>query len=151
MSEIVKISPAGLAVLKFARKARWQRKSLAIANKVLRTLLERDMKKSDLAAKLGVSSAMVTKYLIGGCNFTLETITKLEDALGVELMQVDEPAFDEKGSINQQISNISVSMEIEALLVNRTTKEKEPNVPNNQLFVTRQVDNSIFDGYELSA
>lgn len=66
----------------------WLKKSQAIALKVLRTLREKKMQQKDLAKALGVSDQQISKIVKGKENLTLDTITKLEDALGVRLMEV---------------------------------------------------------------
>ena len=52
------------------------------------------MSQKDLAEKLNVSPQMVNQWVKGSENFTLETISKIEYALGVELMNVSEKTND---------------------------------------------------------
>lgn len=66
----------------------WIRKSVKVALKVLEVLDEKNMSQSELAEKLGVSRQQVSKIVKGQENLTLETITRLEKALGVELVCV---------------------------------------------------------------
>lgn len=65
----------------------WIRKSINIAIKVLDVLDEKSMSQSQLAEKLGVSRQQVSKILKGQENLTIETIDKLEHALGIKLGQ----------------------------------------------------------------
>jgi len=63
-------------------------KSAAIALKVLRTLRERGLSQKDLAERLSISAQKVSKILKGNENLTLETITKLENALEIKLIEM---------------------------------------------------------------
>jgi len=66
----------------------WLQKSAAIALKVLRTLRERGLSQKDLAERLSISAQQVSKILKGNENLTLETITKLENALEIKLIDI---------------------------------------------------------------
>lgn len=73
--------------------------SLCIALKILDQLDELGMSKGDLAEKLGVTQACVTRYVSGKCNFTLRTLVQLEKVLGINLIDRDlEPDEEEKPS-----------------------------------------------------
>ena len=52
---------------------------------------EKEMTQRELADKMGVSPAYVVKLLKGGENLTLDTICKLQDALGENLMNIARP------------------------------------------------------------
>ena len=78
---------------RFENKA-WLQKTQAIALKILRSLRSQGMSQKDLAEKLNVSPQMVNQWVKGSENFTLETISKIEYALGVELMNVSEKTND---------------------------------------------------------
>lgn len=49
---------------------------------------EKRWKKNRLAKELGISPQLVSKYVKGEENFKLETICKLENVIGVELITV---------------------------------------------------------------
>lgn len=66
----------------------WLRKSAKIAVKILRVLREKSMTQVNLAETMGVSPQQINKILKGRENLTLETIGKLEDALGIELVTI---------------------------------------------------------------
>lgn len=68
----------------------WLKKSVDIALKVLDVLEARNMSQAELATKLVVSRQQVSKIVKGQENLTLETISKLEDVLGITLMVVPE-------------------------------------------------------------
>lgn len=82
------------------KEAEWREKneawldlSFAIAVKILRTLRDRNMTQKDLAETLGLTPQYVNKIVKGSENLTLETITKIENALGIQLIQVPEYSF----------------------------------------------------------
>ena len=75
----------------FTKNAAWMKHSFAIGLRVLLELEQKGWSKTKLAQELNISPQAVQKYFSGECNFTLETIAKLEEALGIELMQVMPP------------------------------------------------------------
>ncbi|SEM57254.1 Helix-turn-helix [bacterium A37T11] len=80
----------------------WLKKSAAIALKVLRTLRERGLSQKELAEQLDISAQQISKILKGGENLTLETISKLEAVLGIELINV--PVYVSTETKEQEIS-----------------------------------------------
>ncbi|MEJ0057604.1 MAG: helix-turn-helix transcriptional regulator [Bacteroidota bacterium] len=64
------------------------RKAMSVALRVLDILDERGLSQQDLAVKMKVTRQYVSKVLKGQENITFETIDKLEQALGIELVQV---------------------------------------------------------------
>ena len=78
--------------LQFLREgSEWLSKSRRIALGVLYYLDEKGMTKKELADRMGVTPTYVGKLLKGKENLSLETISKIEDALGVELLDVKRP------------------------------------------------------------
>jgi transcriptional regulator with XRE-family HTH domain len=71
----------------------WLDLSFAIAVKILRTLREKSMTQKDLAELLGLSPQYINKIVKGSENLTIETITRIENALNIRLLQVPEIAF----------------------------------------------------------
>ncbi|UCS91945.1 helix-turn-helix transcriptional regulator [Echinicola marina] len=67
---------------------KWLKKSSEIALRVLDALDDKGWRKADLARKLEVSPQQVGKIVKGQENFTLETLSKLEDVLGITLITV---------------------------------------------------------------
>jgi len=66
----------------------WLKRSQAIALRVLRTLREKEMTQKELSSRLNVSPQQISKIVKGKENLTLETISKIEKALGISLMNV---------------------------------------------------------------
>ena len=66
----------------------WLRKSAQIAFAVRRELRIQGLSQQELAERMGVSPQHVGKLLKGKDNLTLETIAKLEKALGCSLVRV---------------------------------------------------------------
>ncbi len=71
-----------------AKEKPWKRRSQAVALTVLQTLRAKKMSQKELAKQLGVSPQLVNKWVKGKENFTFETVARLEEALGIQLMQV---------------------------------------------------------------
>jgi ribosome-binding protein aMBF1 (putative translation factor) len=66
----------------------WLQKSQAVALKILRSLRIKGISQKDLAEKLNVTPQQVNKWVKGTENFTFETISKIEMALNIELMNI---------------------------------------------------------------
>ncbi|MBZ9630983.1 helix-turn-helix domain-containing protein [Salegentibacter sp. LM13S] len=64
-------------------------RNLAISNKVQAILDQRDIKQKEFAEMLGKKPSEVSKWLTGLHNLTLKSITKMEVALGVDLISIE--------------------------------------------------------------
>jgi transcriptional regulator with XRE-family HTH domain len=64
----------------------WLRESMRIAVKVLLALKEQDMTQKELAEKMNVSPQYISKLVKGKENLTLETLTKLQNILGIDIL-----------------------------------------------------------------
>ena len=64
----------------------WKAASAIIAAKVLRQLKKRGMTRIQLAEKLDVTPANITRYLNGSTNFELRTLVELERTLDIEII-----------------------------------------------------------------
>lgn len=71
--------------------ADWLDLSSAIAIKILRFLREHKITQKELADRLGFSPQYLNKIVKGAENLTLETICKIQKALGITLIEV--PGF----------------------------------------------------------
>lgn len=88
-------------VAKFRDENRdWLLKSSLIALEIHRYLRLNGMTQSQLAEKLGISPAMVTKLLSGKENLSLKTICGIERVIQFELLRI--PSY-EKGSIAEYV------------------------------------------------
>lgn len=63
-------------------------KNMAISYQVHCILEEKGWSKSDFAQKLGKRPSEITKWLSGTHNLTLKSIIKMENVLGVSLIQI---------------------------------------------------------------
>lgn len=62
--------------------------SFALADKIDMILREKNISQKQLAEKIGETEAEVSRWLGGTHNFTLRTIAKISDALGVKLLTI---------------------------------------------------------------
>lgn len=62
--------------------------SFEIVDRIHEILTERGLKQKDLAAMLHKKESEISKWMRGTHNFTLDTICLIENALGVEILQV---------------------------------------------------------------
>ena len=85
----------------------WAKRSFQIAVRILREIRTQKplngMTQKSLAEKMGVSPQYINKVVKGQENLTLETIAKIEDVLGVTLIEV----FKGENSINVPVENFS--------------------------------------------
>lgn len=99
---------------KFKNKARawkedlhWMEYSQQIALEILETLDQRNITQKAFAEQLGVSAQAVNKWLRGKENFTIETIAKIEKALGIRLLAIgNQPT--ENQFVNSNVYSIKV-------------------------------------------
>jgi len=68
---------------------RFIERNLAITEKVCAVLKERGIKKKQFAEMLGKSPSEVSKWLSGLHNLTLKSITKMEEVLDINLINID--------------------------------------------------------------
>lgn len=87
----------------------WLKMSQDIALAIHYYLRKSGNTQKDLADKLGVSTAYVTKLMKGNENLTVETICKLQDALGEELVTVCRPYEYKENVRTWNISNLNFS------------------------------------------
>ncbi len=67
----------------------WLLLSVRLAMKIRSLMASEDITQSELARRMSVSPAQVTKLLSGQENLGLKTIAKVEAALGKSLFQID--------------------------------------------------------------
>lgn len=62
--------------------------SFLIVDRIHNILEEKGLKQKDLANLLGKSESEISKWMRGTHNFTLETISSIENVLGTPILQV---------------------------------------------------------------
>lgn len=62
--------------------------SFALADKIDMILREKNISQKQLAKQMGKTEAEVSRWLGGTHNFTLRTIAKISEALGVKLLTI---------------------------------------------------------------
>ena len=67
----------------------WLDKSAIIALKILKHLKKEGTSQKQLAEMVNVSPQQINKIVKGSENLTLETISRIEDALGIKLIAVE--------------------------------------------------------------
>jgi len=82
----------------------WLRHSQRIAVQVLLKMKEEGLTQKALAERMGCSQQYVSKILKGAENLSLETMTKLEDALGLTLFAVPQYQVDTTAFVAEEIA-----------------------------------------------
>lgn len=67
----------------------WLRKSQKIALTILESISSKKMTQKELSEQMGVSAQYISRILKGSENLSLETISKLENVLGIEIISVN--------------------------------------------------------------
>lgn len=90
----------------------WLRKSAKIALAIRRELRLQGMSQQDLAKRMALSPQYVGRILKGQENLTLETVSKIEDAIGMQLIKVgreEQQPFSSQQPYVLFVTNIDVS------------------------------------------
>lgn len=74
--------------LHYKANKKWLDNSSKVAVNVLEALREKGMSQKELAEKMKVSAQQINKIVKGQQNLTFETVGKLEDALGITLIDI---------------------------------------------------------------
>ena len=92
----------------------WLQNSSKIAINVMEILKEKKWTQKELAEKMKVSAQHINKIVKGQQNLTFETISKLESALGVSLISINEiKSINEIETISTQIKAIEYNIKEE--------------------------------------
>lgn len=108
----------------------WLRKSKAIAIRILTAIRDQGISQRELANRLDVSAQQVNKWVKGQENFKIDTISKIEKALGVVLIEVvNEPinvqyGFSVETSIKSAISLYTQEISIHETRMSNLTPQK---------------------------
>jgi len=76
----------------YRQNSGWLKRSSKIAYRILNELDEQGILQKELALRMGVSPQYVSKIVKGKENLSLETIWKIEEALGITLISVNRNA-----------------------------------------------------------
>jgi ribosome-binding protein aMBF1 (putative translation factor) len=96
----------------------WLEKSALIAIKILRAIKDQATSQKELAEKMGVSAQYVNKIVKGNENLSLETISKLEAALDIQLIEI----------VNYSQSTVSKDIKSEVKSIKRRRIKEKPIV-----------------------
>lgn len=66
---------------------RWLKYARIITMKIMKSMDEQSITQALLAERMGCTQQYVSNLLKGSSNMTLETISRIEDALGIDLIQ----------------------------------------------------------------
>ncbi|MES2062585.1 MAG: helix-turn-helix transcriptional regulator [Bacteroidota bacterium] len=66
-------------------------KSLLLSQKILDALKEKQLSRFSFASLMKVQPSIITRWLSGKHNFTIETLFQIEDCLGIKLLAIDIP------------------------------------------------------------
>lgn len=115
----------------------WLDKSAKIALSVLSALKDLKMSKQELADKMGVKAQYISRIVKGTENLTLETISKLEKALGKDLVSIPDYSFRTKADYNMYTKNIHWTTPISCSFTTKGTNilsyKQKSSIINSQI------------------
>ena len=91
----------------------WLKKSVDIALRILDALDNSRMTQVELANRLNVSRQHISKIVKGQENLTLETIARIEEALGVELIAIPKNATNDSLPTTNQAPELDLGYKTE--------------------------------------
>ena len=62
--------------------------SFQIVDRIHEILISKNLKQKDLAERLGKKESEISRWMRGTHNFTIDTLTAIEDALGAPILSV---------------------------------------------------------------
>ncbi len=68
-------------------------KQMAIAAQIADALQAKGWSKSEFAIRMSQRPSVITRWLSGTHNFTIDTLSDIEDALGIQLLGIHYPLF----------------------------------------------------------
>jgi len=68
-----------------------QLRSLLLSQKILEGLRTKQLTRFSFASMMNVQPSIITRWLSGKHNFTIETLFQIEDCLGIKLLAIDTP------------------------------------------------------------
>ena len=108
----------------------WLDKSAMVAVNILEALKAKGWSQKYLAQKMKVSAQQVNKILKGQQNLTFETISKLENALEISLMEIiDYKPLAEIKTSATQIKAASTTLKEEFIVVNVNKDASSTKIP----------------------
>ncbi len=111
-------------------------KSLAIAHYLQLLLQQKGLRQKDLADMLGKSEPEISKWLTGMQNYTLRTLSKLEAALGSDIISVPKkielatPEITQKSSFEVRGNRREDPTDTKELTQSNTTEAESDNKAN---------------------
>jgi ribosome-binding protein aMBF1 (putative translation factor) len=97
---------------------------MLLAAKIKDGMNAKGWRKTHLAEVLGKKNSVITKWLSGTHNFTSDTLSDIQDVLGIKLLAVDEKKEPQVIHYHIQVSSTSVN----------TEEECQPNSTLNAFF-----------------
>ncbi|MFY8161354.1 MAG: helix-turn-helix domain-containing protein, partial [Candidatus Kapaibacteriota bacterium] len=118
---------SGIEDIKFLQNWKALQYSQSIAVNVILKLKELGMTQRDLAEKMNVKPQVVNRWLSGKVNFTLDTLFKFEQLLGLQLILVNNETQKQETSKTIKHKYISNDIDLNSFSKLNTNNQKEKN------------------------
>jgi transcriptional regulator with XRE-family HTH domain len=111
LQDLVADEPSGVHGRMEALRARqgWLPKAVAISVAIMNRLEEKKWSQAELARAMGVTPQYISRIVKAEENLSLETISKLESALGYELVNVSSPKIQSQTTISRNYTILESS------------------------------------------
>jgi len=118
----------------YNKNKKWLDKSSEIAANILEALRDKNLSQKDLAERMQISAQQVNKIIKGQQNLTLETISKLEEALNISIVKT----IDYKSANEIEVKSLTIKTGIHTEeTIDTAILDKRNN--NALLFTNKQI------------
>lgn len=125
----------------------WLKYSQLIALEILDTLEKKGITQKAFAEQLNVSPQLINKWLKGKENFTLETIAKIEHALGRKLLKINVDEGPKENVFNQDFPLVNYELIFKSISENKNSFQLDDNINHKEfsIYLLSFLANSNFD------
>ncbi len=121
----------------------WLSLSFKIALKILRYLRANKISQKDLASQLDWSPQYLSKVLKGKENFTLETICKIQNLIGINLIEI--PVYSNQIEVEYNLNEIIFTVSVKEIKETMSYVENKESYSQNKEEVTGQINKAYLE------
>lgn len=108
--------------------------SMKIAAKMRRALRLKGMTQTELSRVMGMDPAVISRYLTGKANMELKTIVKIEEALGINIIDREiAPRIVKEDSTTQSYKQLKVVVDVHYYFPPHIEKPSKPYVDKDKM------------------
>lgn len=85
---------------------------MLMATKINEAMKKMGLKKGDLATLLGKNRSVITRWLSGTQNFTIDTLSDIQKVLNIKLINIEKEEYHKENVINFVVPTINLQQDI---------------------------------------